>query len=238
MVTEGAEPSQRTDEYMSVAAHDLRNPIAVMRASAQMALRQVDRGDLEAAKRRLAAIVEQADRTSDMLEAFLDAARIQSDSLPLRLEVADLGELVRETAEKASRVNGREGRPLEVDAQDGTLVRMDRARVSRAIRALIENAYLYGSSEEPVRVQLSQSDELARLTVSGGGPGPLEEEAARLFERFFRGHAAAEAGHSGSGLGLHTARGITRAHGGDVVRSNSGPPDEFELRLPTQETRD
>src|SRR5258708_19239902 len=73
-----------TEEFMSVAAHDLRNPIAVVRASAQMAQRQINRGDTEGAQGRLAAIVDQTDRLSDMLETFLDAARIGAQRLPLR----------------------------------------------------------------------------------------------------------------------------------------------------------
>src|SRR5438309_3638548 len=75
-----------TEEFMSVAAHDLRNPIAVVRASAQMAQRQIARGDSAGAQGRLAAIVEQTDRLTDMLETFLDAARIGSGHLPMRPE--------------------------------------------------------------------------------------------------------------------------------------------------------
>ena len=67
------------------------------------------------------------------------------------------------------------------------------------------------------------------VTVSGGGPGPDAEEVAHLFERFYRGRSAAEAGQSGSGLGLFTARGIARSHGGDVRRIDG---DSFEIELP------
>ncbi|TMF06419.1 MAG: hypothetical protein E6I52_00460, partial [Chloroflexi bacterium] len=65
-----------TEEFMSVAAHDLRNPIAVVRASAQMAQRQINRGDTPAAQTRLKSIVDQTDRLTEMLETFLDAARL------------------------------------------------------------------------------------------------------------------------------------------------------------------
>src|SRR5260370_898771 len=69
---------------MSVAAHDLRNPIAVVRASAQMAQRQINRGDTEGAQGRLTAIVDQTDRLSDMLETFLDPARMGPGPTPTR----------------------------------------------------------------------------------------------------------------------------------------------------------
>src|SRR5690348_18351518 len=73
-----------TEEFMSVAAHDIRNPIAVVRASAQMAQRQVNRGDVDGAQVRLKSIVEQTDRLTEMLESFLDAARIGAGNLPLK----------------------------------------------------------------------------------------------------------------------------------------------------------
>src|SRR5438132_7917301 len=90
-----------TEEFMSVAAHDLRNPIAVVRASAQMAQRQINRGDTDAAQGRLAAIVDQTDRLSDMLETFLDAARIGTGRLALRPDRGDLRELVDDAASPA-----------------------------------------------------------------------------------------------------------------------------------------
>ena len=67
------------------------------------------------------------------------------------------------------------------------------------------------------------------LVISGGGPGPGPEEGLHLFERFYRGPSAAEAGQSGSGLGLFTARGIARLHGGEVRRLDG---DRFEMELP------
>src|SRR5436309_13965055 len=93
---------------MSVAAHDLRNPIAVVRASAQMALRQINRGDTEGAQGRLAAIVEQTDRLTDMLETFLDAARISAAHLSLRTDRVNLHDVVADAAEwvRALRLGG------------------------------------------------------------------------------------------------------------------------------------
>src|SRR5437660_2414814 len=78
------------EEFMAVAAHDLRNPIAVVRASAQMAQRQMARGDPDGAQGRLKAIVEQTDRLTEMLETFLDAARVTTGRLVLRPEQVEL----------------------------------------------------------------------------------------------------------------------------------------------------
>lgn len=220
---------------MSVAAHDLRNPIAVVRASAQMAQRQINRGDAEAAQGRLAAIVDQTDRLSDMLETFLDAARIGAGRLPIRLDRVDLRELVDDAVDRARslRLGGERGdRDLECDIPDGFVGSWDRPRMTRAIRALLANALLYGDPAAPVHVVAHREDKRVRLTISGGGPGPDSDEALHLFERFYRGPSAAEAGQAGSGLGLFTARGIARMHGGEVRRLEG---DTFELELPLAE---
>src|SRR5262245_34183717 len=104
---------------MSVAAHDLRNPIAVVRASAQMAQRQMARGDRDAASGRLKAIVEQTDRLTEMLESFLDAARISDGRLFLRRESVDLREAVDIAVERARLlVTAYADRTVEVDIPD------------------------------------------------------------------------------------------------------------------------
>jgi signal transduction histidine kinase len=218
------------DEFMAVAAHDLRNPIAVVRASAQMAQRQIGRGDSDGAKGRLNAIVEQTDRLTEMLETFLDAARVSSGRLVLRPEPADLREVVESAADRARLlVNEDHARVLDCDLAEGYVGAWDKPRIGRAVRALLSNALLYGDSTAPVHVEARRHGGRVRMIVSGGGSGPDAEEAPHLFERFYRGPSAAQAGQSGSGLGLYTARGIARSHGGDV-RWIDG--DRFEIELP------
>jgi signal transduction histidine kinase len=219
-----------TEEFMSVAAHDLRNPIAVVRASAQMAQRQVNRGDTAGALLRLKGIIDQTDRLTEMLETFLDAARIGSGKVPMRLERMDLREVVTLAAERARFLVGHlPERSIEMDIPDGCIGAWDRQRIVRAVRALLSNALLYGSPTEPVRVEAERISDRVRLTVSGGGRGPYDEEVGHLFERFYRGRSAAEAGQAGSGLGLFTARGLARLHGGDVRQVDG---DRFEIELP------
>jgi signal transduction histidine kinase len=219
-----------TEEFMSVAAHDLRNPIAVVRASAQMAQRQVNRGDTDGAQARLKSIVDQTDRLTEMLEGFLDAARIGAGNLPLRLEHIDLRVVVEQATERTRMLIADQlDRQVDIDIPEGCIGAWDRPRIVRAVRALLSNALMYGPPSSPVLIQATVHSRRVRLTISGGGPGPDAEEVQHLFERFYRGRSAAEAGQSGSGLGLFTARGIARMHGGDVSRLEG---DVFELELP------
>jgi two-component system, NtrC family, sensor histidine kinase KinB len=102
--------------------------------------------------------------------------------------------------------------------------------VERASRALIENALLYGDPTRPVEVRVECGPEEVLVRVRDGGPGPSPDEAEHVFERFFRGRSATQVDYVGPGLGLFTARGIARAHGGDVRLGPSG--DAFVLELP------
>jgi signal transduction histidine kinase len=219
-----------TEEFMAIAAHDLRNPIAVVRASAQMAQRQLTKGDLDLARTRLAAIVDQADRLTDMLETFLDAARVDAARLVLRTERVDLRDVVDAVLARVRITVGDVAeRAVDRSIPEGCIGAWDRHRVERAVRALVANAMLFGDPAASVRLNAIRDVDRVRLAVSGGGPGPDEEERLHLFERFFRGRSAANAGVAGSGLGLFAARGIAQVHGGDV-RHLSG--DIFEIELP------
>jgi signal transduction histidine kinase len=221
-----------TEEFMSVAAHDLRNPIAVVRASAQMAQRQMARGDGDGANGRLKAIVEQTDRLTEMLETFLDAARIGAARLPTKPEHVELRDMVAAATARAHALLGEhvDRREVEHEIPEGLIGAWDPVRIQRAVRALVTNAMLYGDPAVPVRVEAKRiPNNRVRMTVTGGGRGPDADEMAHMFERFYRGRSAAEAGQSGSGLGLFTARGIARMHGGDVRRIEG---DTFEIELP------
>src|SRR6185312_15694293 len=148
---------------------------------------------------------------------FLDAARISDGRLALRRERVDLREAVDVAVDRARMlVTEDSDRVVEVDIPDDCVGAWDRARMVRAIRSLLTNALQYGDPNQPVRAIAERYADGVKMTVSGGGAGPDEDECRHLFERFYRGRSAAEAGQAGSGLGLYTARGIARQHGGEL----------------------
>jgi signal transduction histidine kinase len=189
-------------------------------------------GDMDAVRGRLTAIVQQTDRLTEMIETFLDAARIGNERQPpLQIEPrVDLREVVEVAVARARMLAPDQlERDVEVEVPDGCIGAWDRPRVVRAVRALLTNAMYYGPSTAPVRVIATRSGSSVLLAISGGGAGPDADEVEHLFERFYRGATAAEAGQSGSGLGLYVSRGIARWHGGDVQRRFG---DTFEIELP------
>jgi signal transduction histidine kinase len=233
--TDGAfssETSVGSDQFMTTAVHDLRNPVAVIRASAQMATRSLARGDEAAALNRLKVIVAQADRVTRLMEMLQDSAYIDCGRLPLRLERLDLAELAHTAVDRARQLDPEAERTVRIDIEPGLVGDWDRVRLGRAIESLVENALIYGDPEQPITIRAVRTDDVVSLMVHAGGAGPQPEEFGRLFEMFFRGHAAGEAGQPGSGLGLYTSRGIARAHSGDVRHAPHVAADAFEMTLP------
>src|SRR5207253_2344522 len=151
--------------------------IAVVRASAQMALRQMNRGNTPAAQARLEAIVDQTDRLTEMLETFLDAARIGAGRVPLRPEHMDLRDVVSLAHDRARvLVSDQADRSLDINIPDGCIGAWDRARIVRAVRALLTNALQYGDPSQPVRVEATRKGNRVHLVISGGGRGPAADE--------------------------------------------------------------
>jgi signal transduction histidine kinase len=221
------------DRYLAVLVHDVRNPVAAVRANAQMAQRQARQGDSEGVHSRLLAIVQHSDLITDLLDAFLEAARVSAGRLELRRETVELPGILDDALERSQRRLGELARrPVTVAGEDGVVGQWDRERVVRASRALIENALLYGDPTRPVEVRIERGPEVVVIRVRDGGRGPAPDEAERVFERFFRGRAAAQVDYVGPGLGLFTARGIARAHGGELRIDAATAVDVFALELP------
>lgn len=222
-----------TEKFIAVVAHDLRNPIAVVRASAQMAERQIKRENPAAALQRLASIVAQTDRLTGMIEVFQDAAQVVAGHMKLTPEHVSVLDVVQQAVESARVWVAEHGdRAVDIQVPPGLSSAWDRARSMRTMRALVQNALIYGDPERAVTLRGEVSANRFVMILTAGGHGPTEEEQSRLFEPFYRGPSAGEAGHAGSGLGLFTARGLARAMGGDVTYAPEIAPDAFTLTLP------
>ncbi len=141
-----------------------------------------------------------------------------------------MSEILSAARERAlRRVGALAPRPVSVISEVAVLGQWDRERLERASRALIENALLYGEPTQPVEVRVECRPDGVLVRVRDGGPGPVPDEAEQIFERFFRGRSATQVDYVGPGLGLFTARGIARAHGGEVRLDAA---DTFVLELP------
>ena len=242
---EGAEQhaldaERRLRDFLSDAAHELRTPLAGLQAAGEHLLRT--NPPREEREQTLVTLLRESRRAGRLVDDMLLMARIDS-GLPLERRDVDLAAVAGAVVE-ARRLRSSSTR-LEVSAA-GEPVRVDADpdRVAQVVSNLVDNAIRAAGPQGRVRVEvgpasgldlsLDPSGRVAVLDVVDDGPGIAPADRERVFERLVRLDAGRTRHDSGAGLGLPIARGIARAHGGDlvVVDHGSGSGTRFRLTLP------
>ncbi|MFB6822938.1 sensor histidine kinase [Streptomyces virginiae] len=198
----------RQRQFTADASHELRNPLAAVRSRLEVAL-AMDRPDRES----VAAALADTERLQAIAADLLLLARLDGGPAP-RSEPVDLALLAAEDAARRGGERGGERVALRLDAGAPVPASGDPARLERALANLVDNALRYARAEVVVRA--TEHDGWAVLEVTDDGPGILEADRDRVFERFVRLDADRGRASGGTGLGLAIAREIARAHGGDV----------------------
>lgn len=234
---EGAEAQalaaeERVRAFLSDAAHELRTPVAGVRAAADTLVRS---GDDDAATREVLAVhvVRQADRAARLVDDMLTMARLDR-GIALERRSTDLVPWVRAEVERL-----RLRLPavtLDLRAPDDpVLAEVDPDRLAQVLGNLVDNAARATGGSGTVTVALARDGTDAVLRVEDDGPGIPEADRERVFDRLVRLEAARDVRSGGAGLGLPIARGIAVAHGGTLAHaSGTGALGGavFELRLP------
>ena len=204
------ESYERERRFVDDASHELRTPVAVIKAELEGALRAG--GHDPPVRDALAAAVEECDHLAQLAEDMLVLARSSEGRLPVRRSELAAGALLEGVRERfADRARAR-GRVIRVEAADGLRVQVDELRLRQALGNLVDNALRYGEGDVVLRSRAV--DGAAELEVADSGHGFPPELGERAFERFARGDGARTRG--GTGLGLAIVRAIAEAHGGSA----------------------
>jgi two-component system OmpR family sensor kinase len=222
----------RVRAFVSDAAHELRTPVAGMRATADTLVRSPGTAD---DRERLAThVVREAERASRLIDDMLLMARVDQ-GISLDVALVDLGAALLADVER-HRLR-RPSLDLRLVLPDGpVVVAADAGRVSQIVGNLVDNAAraTAGTGQVTLWLDASRADEVA-VFVSDDGPGVPDADRERVFDRLVRLDEARRSGDGGAGLGLPIARGLARAHGGDLVCEAPGsgrPGAVFRLTLP------
>jgi two-component system sensor histidine kinase KdpD len=213
---------------LAAVAHDLRAPLAAIKAAVSALLHDPA---LPAEERRalLAAIDSETDRLAGLMGQLLDLSRLEGQSVQPARDWHDVAELL---AELVQRLDPRRERVVLHVPEERPLGYFDYPLVERAVGQLVDNALKYSPASAPVEVAARIEGGRLWITVADRGPGIAPAERERVFDRFYR----VAAGGAGLGLGLTIARGLARAHGGDVtVAERAGGGSVFTLWLPVGE---
>ena len=226
-------------ELVAWVSHDLRTPLAGIRAIAE-ALEDGVVTDRSTVTRYYRTLRQETDRLAHLVDDLFELSRINSGTLNLQFSSVSLGDLVSDALAGAAalarvkgvRLNGTvAGGPLEVAGSVPEL--------TRVFHNLLENAIRHTPSEGAVSVEAGVSDGHAVVSVMDECGGIPESDIDRVFDLAFRGKAArTPASDTGAGLGLAIARGIVEAHQGRIEVANLAPGCRFTVRLPiTQAVR-
>ncbi|WP_079178223.1 sensor histidine kinase [Streptomyces mangrovisoli] len=210
--------------FVADASHELRTPLSAIRGYLQL----YDQGmlrDPDERRRAWDRMNGEVDRMGRLVDELLTLARL--DQRPqLRFRNVDMSRLVRDAA--ADLRAQQPGRPVAVDAEGALLVHADESGLRQVLGNLVANVRTHTPADVPVRLGVDRVDGAVRLRVADEGPGLDAEDAARIFDRFFR-----VGGGAGSGLGMAIVQGVVEAHGGAVsVRTEPDRGLEVTVTLP------
>jgi protein-histidine pros-kinase len=226
------EAERLREEWTSVIAHDLRQPVAAIAFSAE-ALQLMAEGNeapraVESRVQHIADATRQLDR---MISDLLDVSRLGAGRVTIEPVPVDIVTLLRRVV---ARLAGAGDRPIELRIEDGvSTVSADPGRLEQILENLISNAVKYGEPETPIVVDVERRASEVEIAVTNVGPGIPREQMPALFTRFYR--AAAGRGTPGLGLGLYITKELVQAHGGRVwVESEPGAETTFRFTLPVE----
>jgi signal transduction histidine kinase len=222
------------EDFLSVASHELRTPIATLKLTIEALHRAATRAESglsrSEAQPRIEMAMRQVDRCATLVDQLLDVSQLSSGKLALSFAATDLGQLVTRVVARLEMQAIAAGSTLSVRAEPGVVGQWDEGRLDQVVTNLLTNAIKYGAGG-PVTVEVAARRGDAVLVVRDHGIGIPVEAQARIFERFERAVPASHYG--GFGLGLWIVRQFVEQMGGRVsVASAEGQGATFTVCLP------
>jgi two-component system OmpR family sensor kinase len=207
------ESEQRMRQFLADASHELRTPLTSIRGYAELARMQRAAGDIQ--HDNLDRIESEGTRMSRLVDDLLLLARGDADeAVPAQRELIDIADVLDDAVDGARAAFP--GREISLAIGAAPNVVGDRDQLVRAVRNLVTNAAVHTAPGRPIKIDGSAAAGGVVITVVDGGPGLPADQAARVFERFWRADKARTRARGGSGLGMSIVAAIVHAHGGSV----------------------
>lgn len=232
-VTHQLELARLKSDFVSTVSHEFKSPLTAIRQLAEM----LQSGRVASEEKRAHyydVLLEQSERLSVLVDNVLDLARMDEGRYELERARIDVGALLEEIVKSVEHRVRHEGFRIRSEIEDpAPSLTLDAAAVTQATTNMIDNGVKYsGDSKEVVVRGFSRNGHFV-ITVQDFGVGLDDDEAAKVFERFYRGGSELTRTVKGTGLGLALVKQIAEAHGGSVaVESTLGSGSTFSIRLP------
>lgn len=222
------------DQFLSLAAHELKTPLTALLANEQMLQRRIARegGLSERNQRSLNLLSTQALRLKDLIDLMLDVSHIERGQLVIDKTVLDVNDLVGRAVAETQLTTERHTITFTA-APEPLPVRGDALRLEQMLQNLLQNAIKYSPRGGTVTVGCAHVDQMAVITVCDEGIGIPAAAQLKLFDRFYRADNADPLHISGMGIGLYVVQEIVAQHGGTIaVTSAEGVGSTFTVRIP------
>jgi phosphoserine phosphatase RsbU/P len=220
-------------ELMATVSHELRTPITCVSGFADTLLTHWEALADDDRRMFVEKMARHAGDLGDLVDRLLDFSQMELGWAATGIATLDLGAEVRATVGELAPLF--EDRPVEIELPS-TAVVADPVLLRRTLTNLVSNAVKYSERGTPIAIRVGADDSGARLEVVDQGVGLSQEEAARVFDPFWRGDHAHSAGVRGAGIGLALVKEYVRIMGGQVaVESEPGRGSTFVVRLPVPE---
>ena len=217
-------------QFLADASHELRNPLAIIRTNADLALSDPD-PQQEELRQAVVVVKRASDRMARLVDDLLALARREAPTFAI--EPVDLGRVASEASDEFVAPAEARGIVLDRAVAPGVVVMGDSDALKRAIANLLENAVRLAPVDSRIRLAVGSERDLAWVAVSDEGPGIAPEHQPKVFDRFWRADKARSRADGGTGLGLSIVRQIAQIHGGDVqLQSRVGVGSTFTIWLP------
>ena len=217
-------------QFVSMASHEFRTPLAIIDSSAQRLLRKKGDVSKELLTRRIDIILDAVQRMSSLMESTLSAARLNAKKLAVHIADCDIAELVESVCLRQQEISPHHQIDYALSDLPQT-IQADKEKIDQVITNLLSNAVKYAPDAPFISVKAYTDGTDVVLCVKDDGLGIDKDELPKMFEQFFR--AKTSTGIAGTGIGLHIVKQIIDHHGGSVsVESEVGVGSTFTVRLP------
>jgi len=218
------------DDFLSVASHELKTPLAALRLQLEALERMLPSTVRASTAARFFSVRRQTQRLASLIETMLDVSLVAAGKLRMKPQPVDLAVLVADGVAQVREEMARNGCALSFKSEASLPGHLDALRMGQLVQNLLSNALRYGPGK-PVEVRLLRRDGRARLEVVDHGMGVKPEDRARIFNRFER--AVSVRHYGGLGLGLWVSRQVVEAHGGSItVTDTPGGGATLTVELP------
>ncbi|MFN5881679.1 MAG: ATP-binding protein [Burkholderiales bacterium] len=232
------EADHRKDEFLSILAHELRNPMAPLRNA--ITLLQGRTQDDPTSQRMLTLADRQLGHLSRLVDDLLDVARISRGRLELRRERLVLQEVLREAAETLQPMLAERFQTLDMRLPDTEVwLDADRVRLTQVFENLLSNASKYSKAGDSIDIDLNVNEAHVEILISDPGVGLRPDELEQIFEIYRQIEQSAHHSQGGLGIGLALVRRLVMLHGGTVSAHSDGPEQGscFKVLLPRRASR-